>query len=43
MKQKVKHSARIEYEQFWKHLLHLLQVLQGVILELSHQITIELC
>ena len=43
MKQTVKYSLRIEYEKSWKYLFHLLRVPQGVILELSHQITIRLC
>ena len=34
MKQTVKHSVWIEYEKSWKHLFHLLQVLQGIILEI---------
>ena len=43
MKQTVKHSLRIEYEKSWKYLFHLLRVLQGIILELSRQITNRLC
>ena len=38
IKQTVKHSVLIECEKSWKHLPHLLQVLQGIILELSRQI-----
>ena len=34
MKQTVKHSVWIEYEKSWKHLFHLLQVLQAIILEI---------
>ena len=39
MKQRVKHSVQIEYENSWRHLFHLLQVLQGIISELSGQIS----
>ena len=42
MKQTVKHSIWIEHEKSWEHLFHLLQVLQGIILEI-YQIRIGLC
>ena len=39
----VKYSVCIEYEKSWKYIFHLLQDLQGIILEPSRQIAIKLC